>query len=317
VVLFELMPSDVQWQVIGRLSEGFGNIQFIHGNPLLHLAYGSIHTAAQVLVLNCSTRDASATGAFDAAVIVISRSIESRHPSLFLLAEVAEGNSIRFLGTGRASDIDSQHSAPFALDYMFRPRFAAGRVFAVSVLDSLVARAFSNPAVLAVIKLMISSSNKSAKIYLCRAATSLLQQALRRLVTHLLTRNILTMGHLSRRRPSQRAPAVRVHESAAQHASSDSDDRYSCSPTSSRSPAFFPTARTTARSAASATGAARSEWRRHKTVAHHQQFQPSDVIKPRGVVILFCFMQSAMVRARRATWQTATRASRETFDAFR
>jgi hypothetical protein len=194
VVLFELMPSDVQWQVIGRLSEGFGNIQFIHGNPLLHLSYGSIHTAAQVLVLNCSTRDATATGAFDAAVIVISRSIESRHPSLFLLAEVAEGNSIRFLGTGRASDMDSQQHAPFALDYMFRPRFAAGRVFAVSVLDSLVARAFSNPAVLAVIKLMISSSNKSAKIYLTTPPRLFVNKRYDALVTHLLARNILAMG---------------------------------------------------------------------------------------------------------------------------
>jgi len=50
-------------------------------------------------------------------------------------------------------------------EYHFRPRFAAGRIYTSSMLDSLTCQAFLNPAVLAIIKLMVNSA-KSAQIYL-------------------------------------------------------------------------------------------------------------------------------------------------------
>jgi hypothetical protein len=196
VVLFELMPSDTQWREIGKLSEGFGNIQFIHGNPLLHLAYGSISTASQVLVLNCKERNWAQLGAFDAAVVVISRSIESRFPNLFVLSELSEGTSIRFLGTGRlgASDPQVVDDGFDSSDFTFRPRFAAGRVFAVSMLDTLLARTFSNPAVLAVIKLIVSSTHRSTKIYVVPLAPRFANKRYDVIFPKLAVRDILLLG---------------------------------------------------------------------------------------------------------------------------
>ncbi len=196
VVLFEVMPSDTQWREIGKLSEGFGNIQFIHGNPLLHLAYGSISTAAQVLVLNSKERNWAQLGAFDAAVVVISRSIESRFPNLFVLSELSEGSSIRFLGTGRlgASDPHVVDDGFDSSDFTFRPRFAAGRVFAVSMLDTLLARTFSNPAVLAVIKLIVSSTHRSTKIYVVPLAPRFANKRYDVIFPKLAAREILLLG---------------------------------------------------------------------------------------------------------------------------
>ena len=102
---------------------------------------------------------------------------------MYVVCELSLTSSIRYLGTGRPDDDKSATVATIQLlaeaargidldkmrlldsDFHFRPRFAAGRVFAASMLDSLICQAFLNPAVLAVVKLVLNPSKDAPGVY--------------------------------------------------------------------------------------------------------------------------------------------------------
>jgi hypothetical protein len=107
-----------------------------------------------------------------------------RFHGLYVVCELSLTSSIRYLGTGRPDD-DRSANAAAALtkladaargadvdqmrlldsDFHFRPRFAAGRVFAASVVDSLICQAFLNPAVLAVVKLVLNTTAHAPGVF--------------------------------------------------------------------------------------------------------------------------------------------------------
>lgn len=97
-------------------------------------------------------------------------------------------------------------------EYHFRPRFAAGRVFTTSMLDSLTCQSYLNPAVrpflllfiqltlsfslqvLAIVKIMLNNTPNSPRVFHVRITKEFIGDTCELLFAFLLARGMLPLG---------------------------------------------------------------------------------------------------------------------------
>jgi hypothetical protein len=224
VVLFETQPKKWQWsRILSRLRD-FSDIHLVQADPIQFVTSTAIEDARQVLILNGARAvQANLSSTFDSLVVIVARALDAVRRSekpTFVLAELAEGRNISFVGGSseallRRSLVD---------DYMFWPHYAAGNVFTAAVLDALLCQVYLNPAVLAMTKLMIGAS-QGPRVYSVALPQQLAGRRIAGLFVHLAARDMLLLG-LYRRAGRLASSYSYVYANASPNAMVDAGDRF-------------------------------------------------------------------------------------------
>jgi hypothetical protein len=223
VVLFEAQPKKWQWsRILSRLRD-FSDIHLVQADPIQFVTSTAVDDARQVVILNgARTAQANLSSTFDSLVVIVARALDAvprADKACFVLAELAEGRNISFVG----GSSDSLQKRSLIDDYMFWPHYAAGSVFTAAVLDALLCQVYLNPAVLAMTKLMIGSS-QGPRVYSVALPLQFAGRRVSSLFVHLAARDMLLLG-LYRRAGRLTSSYPYVYANASPNAMVDAGDR--------------------------------------------------------------------------------------------